>query len=312
MPVLRQGSSGPDVTALQQKLKDLGFDPNGVDGHFGPGTRDAVMDFQQSKGLQADGIAGPATLAALDGSGADANNSAGGGATTDSVVGGATAAPGDDAAANAESPGPVTNEAGGALNLGGLTGHLPAAVIAQIPETAAKFGITTNLRLAHFLAQCALESTGFTATVENLNYSAQRLMQVFPKYFKGVDPNAYAHNQAKIGSRVYANRMGNGDEASGDGFKFRGRGYIQLTGKNNYTSFSTFIGEDCAANPDLVATKYPLASAAFYFNSNNIWAICDRGANDDTVTRVTKAVNGGNTGLAERLKNFKEFIGALS
>jgi putative chitinase len=303
MPTLRQGSSGPDVTSLQQKLKDLGFDPNGVDGQFGAGTRDAVIAFQQSQGLQADGIAGPATLAALQlgGSGADANNG-----------GGDTAAPGDDGAANADAPSPVTSNAAGALNLAGLTGHLPAAVIAQIPAAAQEFGITTNLRLAHFLAQCALESTGFTATVENLNYSAQRLSQVFPKYFRNVDPAAYAHNPAKIGSRVYANRMGNGDEASGDGFKFRGRGYIQLTGKNNYTSFSTFVGEDCVADPDLVATKYPLASAAFYFNSNNIWAICDRGADDGTVTSVTKAVNGGTTGLSERLQNFKTFIRALS
>jgi len=166
--------------------------------------------------------------------------------------------------------------------------------------------------LAHFLAQCALESTGFTATVENLNYSAQRLLQVFPKYFRGVDPNAYARNPEKIGSRVYANRMGNGDEASGDGFKFRGRGYIQLTGKNNYTSFSKFVGEDCVANPDLVATKYPLASAAFFFKSNNIWAICDRGADDATVTKVTKAVNGGTHGLPERIQNFKLFFRALS
>ncbi|HXI62207.1 MAG TPA: glycoside hydrolase family 19 protein, partial [Pyrinomonadaceae bacterium] len=184
--------------------------------------------------------------------------------------------------------------------------------IAQIPAAALEFGITTNLRLAHFLAQCALESNNFTATVENLSYSAPRILQIFPKYFKGVDPTPYARNPAKLGSRVYANRMGNGDEASGDGFKFRGRGYIQLTGKNNYTSFSTFVGEDCVANPDLVATKYPLASASFFFNSNNIWAICDKGADDATVTRVTKAVNGGTHGLAERLQNFKKFISALS
>jgi putative chitinase len=294
MPVLKQGSSGPDVQDLQQKLKDLGFDPNGVDGNFGPGTRDAVMAFQQSKGLQADGIAGPATLAALqsDGAGATPGGEVSGGSAGESVT-------------------PAAPVAAGALNLDGLTGKVPAAVIAQIPDAAKEFGITTNLRLAHFLAQCALESAGFTATVENLNYSAQRLLQVFPKYFRGVDPNAYARNPEKIGSRVYANRMGNGDEASGDGFKFRGRGYIQLTGKNNYTSFSKFVGEDCVANPDLVATKYPLASAAFYFNSNNIWAICDRGADDATVTSVTKAVNGGTHGLAERLQNFKKFMQAL-
>ena len=106
--------------------------------------------------------------------------------------------------------------------------------------------------------------------------------------------------------------MGNGDEASGDGFKFRGRGYIQLTGKNNYTSFSTFVGEDCVASPDLVATKYPLASAAFYFNSNKLWAICDKGSSDAVVTQVTKAVNGGTHGLPERLQFFKKFIQALS
>jgi putative chitinase len=284
MPTLRQGSKGPDVQALQQKLKDLGFDPNGVDGNFGPGTRDAVMAFQQSKGLQADGIAGPATQAALqpDGSGGDPTP-----------------------------PAPIPAAGGGDLNLAGLSGLVPAAVIAQIPAAASEFNITTNLRLAHFLAQCSVESIGFTATVENLNYSAKRIPQVFGKYFKGIDPTPYAHNPAKLGSRVYANRMGNGDEASGDGFKFRGRGYIQLTGKNNYTSFSNFVGEDCVANADLVATKYPLASAAFFFNSNNIWAICDRGADDATVTKVTKAVNGGTNALPERLQNFKKFKRAL-
>jgi putative chitinase len=317
MPTLRQGSSGPDVTSLQQKLKDLGFDPNGVDGHFGPGTRDAVIAFQQSKDLQADGIAGPATVAALqrDGSGAQPNDGAGAGATAGSALGGVAATLADPSEADT---GPLPRVAADAadaagLNLAGLTGHLPAAVIAQIPETALKFGITRNLRLAHFLAQCALESTGFTATVENLNYRAARLMQVFPKYFRGVDPAAYANNPAKIANRVYANRMGNGDEASGDGFKFRGRGYIQLTGKNNYTSFSQFIAEDCVANPDLVATKYPLASAAFYFNSNRIWGICDRGANDATVTQVSTAVNGSPPhAVPERLQNFKLFMRVLS
>jgi putative chitinase len=285
MATLKQGSSGQDVTNLQQKLKDLGFDPNGIDGNFGPGTRNALIAFQQSKGLQADGIAGPATLAALQS--------------------------GSGSAGPETPPAPVTADAGG-LNLGGLAGKVPAGVIAQIPETAVKFGITSNLRLAHFLAQCALESSGFTATVENLNYRAARLMQVFPKYFRGVDPAAYANNPAKIANRVYANRMGNGDEASGDGFKFRGRGYIQLTGKTNYTRFSQFIGEDCVDNPDLVATTYPLASAAFYFNSNNIWTICDQGTSDATVTKVTKAVNGGTHGLAERLQNFKVFMSALT
>ena len=312
MTTLRPGSSGPDVKDLQQKLKDLGFDPNGIDGNFGAGTKKAVIAFQQSKGLQTDGVVGPGTQAALD---ADAT----------AITGGPSLAPvseGANTASSATGVGPVGSGSGAAagavsatapnLNLAGLTGKIPDAVLAQIPAAAAEFGIKTNLRLAHFLAQCALESAGFTATVENLNYSAQRLLQVFPKYFKNVDVNAYARNPQKIGSRVYANRMGNGDEASGDGFRFRGRGYIQLTGKNNYTSFSQFVGEDCVANPDLVATTYPLASAAFFFNANNIWTICDQGSSDATVTSVTKRVNGGTHGLAERIQNFKKFFNALT
>jgi putative chitinase len=289
MPVLKRDSSGPAVRALQQRLKDLGFDPNGVDGHFGRGTVRAVRAFQKAHGLGVDGKVGPATSAALE------LASAGGGEASTST-GGASI--------------PAT---AGALNLAGLSGKLPDFVIAQIPATAAEFGITTNLRLAHFLAQCALESTGFTATVENLNYSAPRIRKVFGKHFKTVSPAAFAHNPQKLGSRVYANRMGNGNEASGDGFKFRGRGYIQLTGRNNYASFSNFVGEDCVANPDLVATKFPLASAAFYFSSNKIWAICDQGASDAIVRKVSAAVNGTPpNAVAERTQNFKKFMKALS
>src|SRR5882724_7440183 len=138
MAVLKKGSSGPDVTALQTKLQELGFDPNGVDGNFGPGTKTAVIAFQQSKGLTADGVAGPATLGALQLNGEDAGAGSAGGPADAGVAASA----------------PVANSGG--LNLAGLSGQLPAAVIAQIPETAAKFNITTNLRLAHFLAQCAL------------------------------------------------------------------------------------------------------------------------------------------------------------
>jgi len=197
------------------------------------------------------------------------------------------------------------------LNLEKLKGHVPDAVIAQIPDTAAKFNITTNLRLAHFLAQCGHESGGFKAINENLNYGAKGLLGVFPKYFNAASAAQYERKPEMIASKVYANRMGNGDEASKEGWKFRGRGYIQLTGKSNYTNFTKFIGEDCIANPDLVATKYPLASA-FFFNSNNLWAICDKGADDATVTAVTKRVNGGTIGLADRIKHFKEFYAALS
>ena len=193
-----------------------------------------------------------------------------------------------------------------------LKGHVPDAVLAQIPDTAAKFNITTNLRLAHFLAQCGHESGGFKAVNENLNYGAKGLLGVFPKYFNATTAAQFERKPELIASKVYANRMGNGDEASKEGWKFRGRGYIQLTGKSNYTNFTKFIGEDCVANPDLVATKYPLASAAFFFNSNSLCAICDKGADDATVTAVTKRVNGGTIGLADRIKHFKEFYSALA
>ena len=145
-----------------------------------------------------------------------------------------------------------------------LKGHVPDAVIAQIPDTATKFGITTNLRLAHFLAQCSHESGGFKTVSENLNYSKDGLVKIFPKYFPGTLAESYARQPEKIAARVYASRMGNGDETTKEGFKFRGRGYIQLTGKSNYTNFTKFIGEDCIANPDLVATKYPIGISCVF------------------------------------------------
>ena len=193
-----------------------------------------------------------------------------------------------------------------------LKGHVPDTVYNQIADTASKFNITTNLRLSHFLAQCAHESGNFKAVNENLNYSSDGLKKIFPKYFPGTLSESYARNPEKIAARVYGGRMGNGDETTKEGFKFRGRGYIQLTGKNNYTNFTKFIGEDCVANPDLVATKYPLASAAFFFNNNKLWSICDKGADDATVTAVTKRVNGGTIGLNERIKEFKHFYEILT
>ena len=174
-----------------------------------------------------------------------------------------------------------------------------------------EFNITNPLRLAHFLAQCGHESGGFKAISENLNYSADGLKKIFPKYFPGNLSESYARNPEKIASKVYGGRMGNGDESTKEGFKFRGRGYIQLTGKQNYTNFAKFIGEDTVSNPDLVATKYPLASAAFFFDSNKLWSICDKGADDATVTAVTKRVNGGTIGLPDRIKHFKEYYNLL-
>ena len=192
-----------------------------------------------------------------------------------------------------------------------LKGHVPDQVLAELP-TIAKFKIDTPLEVAHFLAQCGHESAGFKAVQENLNYGAKGLLGIFKKYFP-TEAKAlqYERKPEKIANLVYGSRMGNGPEASGDGYKFRGRGYIQLTGKANYTNFAKFIGEDTVANPDLVATKYPLASAAFFFDSNKLWAICDKGADDATVTAVTKRVNGGTIGLPDRIKHFKEYYNLL-
>jgi putative chitinase len=163
------------------------------------------------------------------------------------------------------------------MNLDKLKGHIPDAVLAQIPDTATKFNITTPLRLAHFLAQCGHESAGFKAVNENLNYSVDGLKRIFSKYFPGTLAEGYARQPEKIASKVYGNRMGNGNEASKEGWKYRGRGYIQLTGKDNYKAFDATVDDDILNNPDLIATKYPLMSAAWFFERGKIWAVCDKG-----------------------------------
>ena len=189
-----------------------------------------------------------------------------------------------------------------------LNGKLPQAVLNELPLVMDKFGISNPTRLAHFLSQVAHESGNFKFVNENLNYGAKGLLGIFKKYFPTEAlAAAYERKPEKIANKVYASRMGNGDEASGEGYKFRGRGYIQLTGKDNYKAFSDFIGEDCVANPDLVATKYPLTSAAFFFHKNKLWDICDKGHSHDVVTAVTKRVNGGTIGLDDRIKHFEEY-----
>ena len=272
--LLKVGSKGEDVKKLQTKLGLT------ADGSFGPNTEKKVKEWQQANGLTADGIVGSGTWTKMFG----------GEVIKEDVV--------------------ITPVEG--LNIEKLKGTIPDSVIAQIAETAKKFNITNNLRLAHFLAQCAHESGSFKFVSENLNYSADGLKKTFGKYFPGTLAESYAKQPEKIASRVYGGRMGNGDESTKEGFKFRGRGYIQLTGKGNYTKFTQFIGEDCVSNPDLVATKYPLASAAFFFDVNKLWSLCDKGSDDVTVTTVTKRVNGGVIGLDQRIKEFKHFYKLLS
>lgn len=199
------------------------------------------------------------------------------------------------------------------MNLEKLKGHIPDTVIAQIPDTMQKFELNTPLRLAHFLAQTGHESGGFKATTENLNYGAKGLLSIFKKYFPTeAKAKEYERKPEKIANLVYGSRMGNGPEASGEGFKFRGRGYIQLTGKDNYRAFDAVVADDILANPDLVATKYPLLSAAWFFHKNGLHKIADEGATDAVVTKVTKRVNGGTIGLADRIKHFKEYYSLLT
>lgn len=280
--LLKLGSTGEDVNKLQIRL---GIEPVGK---FGNKTDAAVKGFQSAHGLTPDGIVGDATWAKLF-------------PPTPSVEAPVVVAP------------VVTAPVVTGFKLDNLKGHIPQAVIDQIPDTASKFGITNTLRLAHFLAQCGHESGGFKAVRENLNYSAKGLLGIFRKYFTNVNlAQQYERKPEKIANRVYGNRMGNGNEASGDGFKFRGRGYIQLTGKDNYSLFDATVPENILQDPELVATKYPLASAAFFFKRNNLWAICDRGADVATVTAVTKRVNGGTIGLPDRIKHFNEYYKLLS
>lgn len=193
-----------------------------------------------------------------------------------------------------------------------LQNEIPSVVYGEISSVVEIFKINTTLRLSHFLSQCAHESGGFKHVRENLNYSAKGLLTVFPKYFKQSGlAEAYARKPEKIASRVYGNRMGNGGESTGDGWIYRGRGYIQLTGKNNYNRFDKFVDEDIVKNPDLVATKYPLLSAAWFFDVNGINTVADRGATADDVKSVTKRVNGGYNGLADRQKYFDKYYTIL-
>jgi putative chitinase len=274
--LLKNGSKGDDVKKLQEKLGLT------ADGDFGPGTEAKVKAWQTANGLTADGIVGDGTWGKLFGS-----------------------------AAPAASAAPVAPMVTPDFKLANLKGHIPDSVIAQIPDTAKRFGIASPLRLAHLLAQASHESGHFKAVTENLNYSADGLKKIFPKYFPGNISESYARNPEKIANKVYSSRMGNGDEASGDGFRYRGRGFLQTTGKSNYADFDKIVEDDILTNPDLVATKYALASAAFFFQKNKLWSICDQGSTDQVVTLVSKRVNGGTIGLKERLSEFKKFYDLL-
>jgi putative chitinase len=242
--LLKLGSKGEDVKSLQEKL---GLK---ADGSFGPGTEKAVKEWQTKNGLVADGVIGDKSWSKLF---------------------------------------PEVNEvvldpSSALAFVQKVKGHIPEKVFQQIPATCAAFNIITPLRLAHFLAQCALESGNF-------------------KYTKELGDDSYFQK--------YEGRKALGNTQPGDGLKFKGRGYIQLTGRANYDKFSKFVNEDCVVNPDLVSTKYPMLSAAYFFNSNKLWTICDQGSTDVIVEKVTRRVNGGINGLKERQEYFRKFWNLL-
>ena len=297
--LLKKGSKGDDVKTIQ---KVLGLS---ADGDFGPGTEKAVIAWQSAHGLSADGIVGPATWNKMVGE-VSARDDSGSVVDADGNAVQMTAA--SDAVPDAKG----TSAKVGGVDLSKLNGKVPDAVLAQVPGVAEKFQINTVLRLAHFLAQCAHESGGFKATQENLNYSADGLRKIFGKYFPGDLADSYARQPEKIASRVYADRMGNGNEASKEGWTYRGRGYIQLTGKSNYTALSQLGIGDLLAQPDLVATTYPLLSAAWFWNSRDLNTLSDQGTSDATITAITKKVNGGTNGLDDRTALFKSYYALLS
>lgn len=191
--------------------------------------------------------------------------------------------------------------------------NIPDRVLNELPDIISKYEINTNLRLAHFLAQVHHESAGFNLTDENLNYSVKRLLEVFPKYFVSNNiAKKYAHQPMLLASYVYGNRMGNGDESTGDGWKYKGRGYIQLTGKNNYMEFDKQVQDSIIDNPDLVSTKYPLLSAGWYWDTRKLNHIADLGAGTNIVKLITKQINGGLHGLDSRCRLFMFYFQQLN
>lgn len=262
-------------------------------------TKEAIIAIQNKLNILADGVYGKNTTAAIKEW--QKNN----GLTVDGVIGKITWNKMFDSDEKIE----IIPKDNYVLK---LKGHIPDIVLSQLTECINKFEINNTLRLSHFLAQCNHESMGFLATEENLNYSKDSLIRVFGKYFKTIDVEQYARKPEKIASLVYANRIGNGDEASKDGYKYRGRGYIQLTGKSNYSDFNNIVNEDVVNNPELVATKYALLSAAWFWNSRNLNCCADKGSSNSVVTEITKKVNGGNNGLEDRIKWFKKYHNILS
>ena len=188
--------------------------------------------------------------------------------------------------------------------------HIGAEWADPLSETFARFGINSPVQQAAFIGQCGHECGQFRILEENLNYRAATLMRLWPKRFPTLEiANAYAGNPKKIANMVYANRMGNRDEASGDGYRFRGRGCIQLTGSTNYFNAGKALGVDFWADPDLVATpKYAALTAGWFWSTHK----CNEASEAQDWTRLTKIINGGTIGLQDRINHINQAIPVLS
>jgi putative chitinase len=280
--ILKRGDNNQTVITLQNML---GITP--TTSNFGPKTEQAVMEFQRKHNMNVTGIVDKVVWDKM----------------VESTVG--------NNVVNVKT-----------LNISVLQKELPQSVYNELPLVIDTFGINTPLRLAHFLAQCSHESGGFKILVESTNYTANRMAEIWPKRFSiNPDVRPFLPNKLAISlhgkpellaNTVYANRIGNGGIDSGDGWNYRGRGYIQLTGRANYTEFNRFVSDDIVSNPELVATKYPLLSAGWFFHKKDINSISDMGSDIKTIRSVSIKVNGGVIGLNHRMSEFNKFYKLLT
>ena len=188
--------------------------------------------------------------------------------------------------------------------------HIGEQWVDALNETFQRFNILTPVQQASFIGQAAHESGNFKMLVENLNYRAETLMKVWPKRFPTLEfAKQYERDPKKIANSVYANRMGNRDEASGDGFRFRGRGLFQTTGHAGYYHAGQALGEDFVMNPDLVSTpKYAALTAGFFWNTHKL----NKFADIRDFTMMTKKINGGTIGLNDRIKHINHALEVLN
>jgi len=188
--------------------------------------------------------------------------------------------------------------------------HISADWVDPLNETFERFGIVTHNQQAMFIGQCSHECGNFRLLEENLNYKAATLMKLWPRRFPTLEKaNEYSGNPRKIANSVYSSRMGNRDENSGDGFRFRGRGIIQLTGHSSYFHCGKALGVDFVANPDLVSSpKYAALSGGWFWSTHNLNSPAD--ALD--YTKVTKIINGGTIGLDDRIKHVQQALAVLA